>query len=71
VSDVDDAEVTGAGTDPNQTILAEGVLLKLLPVMVTVELSGPERGLTEVMTGCAKTKLGKPIAMHSNTRIPG
>jgi hypothetical protein len=71
VSDPDDAEVTGAETDPNQTTLAEAVLLKLLPVMVTVELSGPERGLTAVMTGCAKTKLGAPMAMHIKRRIPG
>jgi hypothetical protein len=63
--------VTGAATDPNQTTLPDGVLLKLLPAMVTEELSGPERGLTAEMTGCAKTKLGKHRRIAKRRRFPG
>jgi uncharacterized membrane protein len=54
-----EAAVTGTRTEPNQTILAEGVALKLLPLIVTVVLTGPEAGVTEFMTGCANTGSGK------------
>lgn len=54
-----EAAVTGTRTEPIQTTLAAGVALKLLPVMVTVVLTGPEAGMTELMTGCANTDRGK------------
>lgn len=58
-----EAAVTGTLTDPNQTILAAGAALKLLPVMVTVVLTAPEAGAMEFMTGCANTGRGNRRAM--------
>src|ERR1700722_11859340 len=49
----EEAAVTGTRTEPNQTILAAAVELKLFPVMVTVVLMGPDAGEMEVMTGWA------------------
>ena len=59
VRELAEAAVTGTRTEPNQTTLAAGVALKLLPVIVTVVLMGPEAGLMESMTGCANTDKGK------------
>ena len=54
-----EAAVTGTFTEPNQTTFAAGVALKLVPLMVTLELTGPKAGVTELMTGCANTDRGK------------
>lgn len=51
VNEVVDDAVTGARTIPKYTILSADTVLKLLPVMVTVELIGPDSGEKEVMTG--------------------
>ncbi len=45
------AAVTVACTAPNHTILFAAVVLKFVPVMVTVVPIGPEVGVKEVITG--------------------
>jgi hypothetical protein len=63
VRELAEAAVTGTRTEPNQTTLAAGVALKLLPVIVTVVLMGPEAGVTELTTGgCANTDSGNKSA---------
>ncbi|OQP47720.1 hypothetical protein A4R26_31920 [Niastella populi] len=45
------AAVTLAFTPPTNTILPAGVALKLRPVMVTVDPTGPEAGEKALMAG--------------------
>jgi hypothetical protein len=66
---VEVAAVTVALTDPNQTKFKEGAGLKLLPVMVTVEPTGPDVGEKEVMTGCEKTRKGYDRMSQRHTRL--
>ena len=51
VSEPVDAAVTGTRTEPNQTTLPDGVVLKLFPVMVTDVLTGPDAGEIAFITG--------------------
>jgi hypothetical protein len=63
VRELEEAAVTGTRTEPNQTTLAAAVALKLLPVILTDVLIGPEAGEMESMTGgCANTARGKTRA---------
>ena len=67
------AAVTIALVAPKNTILLEAVLLKLVPVIVTVAPTAPEEGLKEVMVGGAASTCLKPIKTNRNrnsTRMP-
>ena len=48
------AAVTFAFTDPINTMLLDGVALKLVPVMVTEVPTGPDAGENELIVGCAR-----------------
>ena len=50
---VEVAAETVAFIAPNQTVLLPAEGSKLLPVIVTVVPTGPERGVKELITGCA------------------
>jgi hypothetical protein len=65
--EVELAVVTAAFTDPKKTILADGVLLKLVPLMVTVEPTAPECGLKSLMTGCANAIKGRNSIVNRKT----
>jgi hypothetical protein len=62
VSELVEAATTGTRTEPNQTTLAAGLALKLLPVMVTVVFMGPEAGAMELMTGWPNIDKGQTRA---------
>ena len=51
VSCVWEAEATVALIPPMKTILLEGVELKFVPVIVTVDPTSPDEGLKEVIVG--------------------
>ena len=51
LSEVEVADVTFALTAPNHTTLFAGVVLKFVPVIVTVVPIGPEVGVKEVIVG--------------------
>ena len=53
VSEVVVATVTLALTAPKKTMLLEGVLLKFVPVIVTVVPTAPVAGAKELRSGCA------------------
>lgn len=55
VSDVEVAFVTVAAVPLNLTTWSEGVVLKLVPVMVTLAPTGPDTGLKEVIAGICST----------------
>lgn len=63
VSELVVAAVTGTRTEPNQTVLADGVALKLFPVMVAVVLTGPAAGKIDVTTGWVRAVRGKSRAI--------
>jgi len=59
VSDPVDALTTDAFTPPNDTVLFEVTVLKLLPVITTSVPTPPETGEKELITGtCALSKKG-------------
>ena len=49
--EVADATVTFAFTAPKKTMLFEGVVLKLVPIIVTDVPTGPEAGEKELIVG--------------------
>ena len=51
LSEVEVADVTVALTAPNHTILFAAIVLKFVPVIVTVAPIGPEAGVKDVITG--------------------
>jgi hypothetical protein len=54
-SEVVVADVGVAIVDPKNTTLFAGVLLKFVPVIVTVEPTSPNNGLKDVIVGCCPT----------------
>ena len=73
VRELDVAAVTGARTEPSQTILEDNVGLKFRPLMVIVEPTGPAAGEKDVMTGCEKTTKGSNSTVRKNNillRLP-
>jgi hypothetical protein len=63
VSEVELAEVTTAFTAPKYTMLSAGVVLKLEPLIVTLEPTLPEVGLNEeIVTTCAAVSNEKAAA---------
>lgn len=60
VSDVDVAAVTGTAILLSLTVLLAGVVLKLVPVMVTIVPCGPELGLKLVIVSAALVPVVDP-----------
>jgi hypothetical protein len=61
--------VTVAAVPLNFTALLEGVVLKFVPVIVTVVPTGPEAGAKEVIVGTGTTKIVKSVALTAGIQF--
>ncbi len=68
-SEVVAAAVTTARDAPKKTILFDGFVLKLVPVIVTVAPMGPEAGEKEVMLGACAYPLRCKLIMKERENI--
>src|SRR5512141_2699291 len=68
MSDVDAAELTDAFTAPKYTIFLEAVILKFVPLMVTLVPIGPLMGVKEMIEGWAATPMVITVVAYISDR---